>query len=57
MNSLQQQARFDDFVQYFNTERPHQALAMQCPAEIYSACSKPAPIRDLPPSKLDRVRR
>jgi len=23
MNSLQQQARFDDFVQEFNTERPH----------------------------------
>jgi transposase InsO family protein len=28
MNSLQQQARFDDFVQEFNTERPHEALAM-----------------------------
>src|SRR6202011_3636996 len=41
MNSLQQQARFDDFVQEFNTERPHQALAMKCPAEIYSASSRP----------------
>jgi transposase InsO family protein len=40
MNSLQQQARFNDFVQEFNTERPHQALAMKCPAEIYSASSR-----------------
>ena len=41
MNSLQQQARFDDFVQEFNTERPHEALAMKWPAEIYSASSRP----------------
>ena len=37
MNSLQQQARFDAFVQEFNTERPHEALAMKRPAELYSA--------------------
>jgi len=37
MNSLQQQARFDAFVAEFNTERPHEALAMKCPAEFYSA--------------------
>src|SRR5215472_5208522 len=41
MNSLQQQARFDDFVQEFNAERPHDALAMKCPAEIYSASLRP----------------
>lgn len=35
MNSLQQQARFDDFVREFNTERPHRALAMRPPADIY----------------------
>lgn len=35
MNSLQQQARFDAFVKEFNTERPHEALAMQTPAEVY----------------------
>jgi putative transposase len=34
-NFLQQQARFDDFVEEFNTERPHQALDMACPAERY----------------------
>ena len=37
MNSLQQQARFDAFVAEFNTERPHEALAMKCPAEFYGA--------------------
>ena len=37
MNSLQQQARFDAFRDEFNTERPHEALAMKCPAEVYSA--------------------
>ena len=34
-NSLQQQGRFDAFVFEFNTERPHQALDMKCPAELY----------------------
>jgi transposase InsO family protein len=35
-NSLQQQARFDAFLREFNTERPHEALAMRCPAELYA---------------------
>ncbi len=30
-----QQRRFDRFVQCFNEERPHEALAMECPAEFY----------------------
>jgi transposase InsO family protein len=34
-NSLQQQDRFDAFVQEFNAERPHEALGMKCPAELY----------------------
>ena len=38
-NFLQQQVRFDSFVREFNEERPHEALAMKCPAEIY----RPAP--------------
>jgi len=37
MNSLQQQDRFEAFVPEFNTERPHEALAMKCPAEVYAA--------------------
>ncbi len=35
LNSLQQQARFDEFVNEFNTERPHEALNMQTPEEVY----------------------
>lgn len=40
-NFLQQQAKFDDFIAEYNTERPHQALAMQYPAERYTASSTP----------------
>jgi len=29
-----QQARFDDFVARFNTDRPHQALGMKVPADL-----------------------
>ena len=36
-NSLQQQDRFDAFVHEFNAERPHEALGMKCPAELYLA--------------------
>jgi putative transposase len=53
MNSLQQQARFDDFAQEFNTERPHEALAMKCQAEIYSASS--GPYSGLLQAGLDKV--
>ena len=35
MNTLQQQARFDDFVSEFNGERPHEALEMKAPADVY----------------------
>jgi transposase InsO family protein len=41
MNSLQQQARFDDFVREYNAERPHEALAMKCPAEVYAPSPRP----------------
>lgn len=41
MNFLQQQARFDAFVEEFNTERPHQALAMKRPADLYAASPRP----------------
>ena len=41
MNSLQQQARFDEFVQEFNEERPHEALAMKRPADVYASSAKP----------------
>src|ERR671937_801521 len=40
-NILQQQGKFDAFLKEFNQERPHEALAMKCPAEIYSASCRP----------------
>jgi transposase InsO family protein len=40
-NLLQQQAKFDAFIEEFNRERPHQALAMKCPAEIYTSSPRP----------------
>jgi transposase InsO family protein len=40
-NFLQQQARFDKFIEVYNTERPHEALDMKCPAEIYQASPRP----------------
>jgi transposase InsO family protein len=41
MNSLQQQARFDDFLEEFNAERPHQALQMKRPADVYVPSARP----------------
>lgn len=40
-NFLQQQGRFDDFIVGFNHERPHQALGMKYPAELYEASTRP----------------
>lgn len=34
-NLLQQQERFDEFVDEFNHERPHEALAMKRPVDVY----------------------
>jgi putative transposase len=34
-NLLQQQARFDDFLDCYNRQRPHQGLGMRYPAELY----------------------
>src|ERR1700676_3196594 len=41
MHSLQQQTKFDDFLEEFNNERPHQALDMKCPAEVYTPSTRP----------------
>ena len=40
-NILQQQAKFDDFLEEFNNERPHEALSMKCPAQLYTASLRP----------------
>jgi putative transposase len=39
-NVLQQQGRFDVFVERYNTERPHQALDMQTPASRYAPSTR-----------------
>jgi putative transposase len=40
-NFLQQQAKFDRFMHCFNFERPHEAIGMKYPAELYSASPRP----------------
>jgi transposase InsO family protein len=40
-NFLQQQAKFDAFQQEFNNERPHEALAMKCPRDVYTPSPRP----------------
>jgi serine/threonine protein kinase len=39
-NVLQQQARFDTFVEEYNRERPHQALAMLLRADLYARSAR-----------------
>ena len=39
-NFLQQQGRFDRFIDIYNNERPHQALGMQYPAERYTRSAR-----------------
>jgi putative transposase len=40
-NFLQQQAKFDAFLDEYNQERPHQALDMKVPAELYTRSRRP----------------
>jgi len=40
-NVLQQQTRFDEFLDRYNRERPHQALGMKVPADIYTPSPRP----------------
>ena len=39
-NLLQQQARFDTFIEVYNHERPHQALGGQYPGEVYTPSAR-----------------
>jgi hypothetical protein len=36
----EQQDRFDAFVHEFNAERPHEALDIKCPAELYTVSTR-----------------
>ncbi len=40
-NLIQQQGKFDRFQEQYNQERPHQAIGMKYPAEIYVSSSTP----------------
>ncbi|MCP4652803.1 MAG: transposase [Candidatus Omnitrophica bacterium] len=40
-NLLQQQEKFDKFIVEFNNQRPHQALAMKYPNELYKSSPRP----------------
>lgn len=42
-NLLQQQELLDSFKEVFNNERPHEALGMKCPKEVYEQSSKKYP--------------
>lgn len=42
-NKSAQQARFDEFRQIRNQDRPHEALGQRTPAELYSASPRPYP--------------
>jgi len=47
-NFLQQQSRFDDFIEVYNNERPHQALGGLYPGEVYTPSARPYFHPDVP---------
>lgn len=53
---LGQQERFDRFVEIFNNERPHEAIGMKRPAELYVVSTRAAPPRPLEYPLHDDVR-
>ena len=53
-NFLQQQARFDKFIEVFNNERPHEALDMKCPGGGLPAF--PAPLHRIAGHRLSPPR-
>lgn len=58
-NLLQQQERFDAFVDEFNQRRPHEALGMRPPATVYQPSTIPCPttLPDLDYATCDDIRR
>ena len=47
-NFLQQQERFDQFIEVYNNERPHQALNGQYPGELYTPSARQYQVPDEP---------
>lgn len=56
-NMIQQQEKFDEFVDVYNNERPHQGINMQCPSDLYSKSASPYPgyLKDIEYPSADRV--
>ncbi len=55
---ITQQAAFDIWKTTFNQERPHEALGMQCPAQVYEPSTRPytgTPEAIVYPNKLSRL--
>src|SRR3954464_2046985 len=44
-NLLHQQERFDAFLHEFNNERPHEALRMKCPGQVYKKSKRALPVK------------
>ena len=47
-NFLQQQARFDEFIEVYNHDRPHQALSGRYPGEVYTPSARQYQPPDVP---------
>ena len=47
-NFLQQQERFDNFVEVYNNERPHESLQGQYPGDVYTPSTRPYRLPDPP---------
>lgn len=52
-NILQQQERFDSFIDVFNRKRPHEALAMKRPGDIYKESKRRMPATLPTPNHTD----
>jgi putative transposase len=47
-NFLQQQERFDQFVEVYNNQRPHQTLGMKYPGELYTPSTREYRVPEVP---------
>lgn len=58
-NILQQQEMLEGFLKMFNEERPHEALLMKCPSDVYVPSTRPYPkvFKDIDYSGFDLTRR
>jgi transposase InsO family protein len=45
----EQQARFDAFCTYYNTERPHEGIGQAAPADLWTPSARPMPKRPIEP--------